>query len=72
MAAKKVRYIGKHAPAFVEHAVHGRLTFPAGEAVSVPAELADSLALQVDKWELVTAAKSKAKADEATTDPEEG
>ena len=82
MAAKKVRYIGKHAPRFVQHAVHGTIVFPAGEPVSVPADLAESLVRQTDRFELVTepatkspakkAASKKADNAAATDDPQEG
>lgn len=73
MATKKVRYIGRHKQVYILHEVHGRMVFERDKPRDVESELAENMARQVDKFEIVKGTPAKKKsATAASTDPEEG
>lgn len=67
MALKRVRYIGKSTGREIEHPPGRWVTVEKGETVDLPTRLAESLAEQVDQWELVD---TKQRAADAVKDGE--
>lgn len=67
MALKRVRYIGRSSGREIEHPPGRWVQVRNGETVDLPTRLAESLAEQVDQWELVD---TKQKAADAVKEGE--
>lgn len=53
MALKRVRYVGRSTAREIEHPPGRWVAVEKGATVDLPTRLAESLAEQVDQWELV-------------------
>lgn len=58
MALKRIKYIGRSDGREFEHPPGRWVTVPRGGTADVPTRLAESLAEQVDQWEIVDAKKA--------------
>ncbi len=67
MALKRVKYVGRSTGREIEHPPGRWIEVPNGGTVDLPTRLAESLAEQVDQWEIVDV---KQKAADAVKDGE--